>query len=104
MRWAGLAVLLLGLLVGDGRAQSSTTDGTISWVEPWRAPETLTVQGVAGPLATIDLRTGVLTFGAGMTEDEAARETWRALARSVPGVMREVGVERCARVLFGEEP
>ena len=103
MRRLVLALLLLGVLGGDGSAQNLTTDGTLTWVMPERA-QTLTVQGHRGMVARIDLKTGALEFGPGMTAEEGAREAWRVLARSVPGVLREVGVERCARVLFGEEP
>ena len=100
---AVLALMLLVVLLGTGSAQNLTTDGTLTWVMPGRA-QTLTVQGHQGMIARIDLRTGAIEFGPGMTAEAGAWEAWRVLARTVPGILREVGVERCARVLFGEEP
>jgi hypothetical protein len=115
VRRLGLALLAVGVvLVSDGRAQPLSFSGAGSTSNLTMASPVMTVvpidrivfydeKGVR-MLVEVNLKTGGVTFGPGLDQDAASREAWRSFARWVPGALREMGVERCARVLLGEEP
>ena len=55
-------------------------------------------------LMEVDLERGTMAFGPGLPENEAAKETWRALARQSPAFQQALGEakdESCWRTLFG---
>ena len=75
-----------------------------STLDPNKLPATRTLTFVAGDgeIARIDLTDGTITFPGQLPRDEAMRETWRALARMAPSILKAAHEEACWRELLGD--